>query len=141
MYLATADGGRAITDAVIETYEVVNIGRALAGEPPLAPKDGARFHFELPGAVQGFQGDHPSVTLDNVAEQSHAGSRTLAVRWTDERPDSPVVATTPTFIPPEAIVMPGATRSWHPRRSIPGRRSARVSWPTRATPVRSRPGY
>ena len=72
MYLATADGGRAITDAVIETYEVVNIGRALAGEPPLAPKDGARFHFELPGSVQGFQGDHPSVTVDNVAEQSQA---------------------------------------------------------------------
>jgi ADP-ribosylglycohydrolase len=108
MYLATADGGRAITDAVIETYEIVNIGRALAGESPLAPKDGARFHFELPGAVQGFQGDHSSVTLDNVAEQSQAGTRTLAVRWTDERPDSPVVATTPTFIPPEAIVMPGS---------------------------------
>src|SRR5215207_10840739 len=43
MYLATADGGRAITDAVIETYQIVNIGRALAGAPPLAPKDGARF--------------------------------------------------------------------------------------------------
>jgi ADP-ribosylglycohydrolase len=108
MYLSTADGGRAITDAVIETYATVNIGRALAGEPPLAPKDGARFHFELPGAVQGFRGDHPSVTLDNVAEQSQAGSRTLAVRWTDERPDSPVIATTATFIPPEALVMPGS---------------------------------
>ena len=140
MYLATADGGRAITDAVIETYEVVNIGRALAGEPPLAPKDGARFHFELPGSVQGFQGDHPSVTLDNVAEQSQAGTRTLAVRWTDERPDSPVVATTPTFIPPEAIAMPGTTRSWRRRRSIPVRRSGRVSSRIRATPVRSRPG-
>ena len=108
MYLASADGGRAITDAVIETYQIVNIGHALAGAPPLVPKDGARFHFELPGAVQGFQGDHPSVTLDNVAEQSQAGTRTLAVRWTDERPDSPVVVTTPTFIPPEAIVMPGS---------------------------------
>ena len=64
--------------------------------------------------MQGFQGDHPSVTLDNVAEQSQAGTRTLAVRWTDERPDNPVVATTPTFIPPEAIVMPGLYASWHP---------------------------
>src|SRR5258706_1553244 len=54
MYLPTAEGGRAITDAVAQTYEVVNIGRALAGAPPLAPKEGARFHFELPGAVQGF---------------------------------------------------------------------------------------
>ena len=55
LYLPTADGGRAITDAVTETFNVVNIGRALAGEAPLAPKDGARFHFELPGSVQGFQ--------------------------------------------------------------------------------------
>ena len=31
LYLPTADGGRAITDAVTETYHIVNIGRALAG--------------------------------------------------------------------------------------------------------------
>jgi len=38
MYLPTADGGRAITDAVRETYEVISIGRALAGEPAPPPK-------------------------------------------------------------------------------------------------------
>jgi hypothetical protein len=54
LYLPTADGGRAITDAVTETYHIVNIGRALANEPPLAPKDGARFHWELPGACKAF---------------------------------------------------------------------------------------
>lgn len=31
LYLSTADGGRAISDAVIETYHVVNAARALAG--------------------------------------------------------------------------------------------------------------
>ncbi|MBA2596850.1 MAG: ADP-ribosylglycohydrolase family protein, partial [Chloroflexia bacterium] len=108
LYLATADGGRAITDAVIETYEVVNIGRALAGEPPLKPKDGARFHFALPGSVQGFAVDHPAVSIENVAGRSDKGSRRLAVRWSDERPDSPVVASTPTFIPPEVIDVPGS---------------------------------
>ncbi len=55
LYLPTADGGRAITDAVTETFHVVNAGRALAGEAPLKPKDGARFHFELPGSMQGFE--------------------------------------------------------------------------------------
>ena len=32
LYLPTADGGRAITDAVTETYHMVKLGRALAGE-------------------------------------------------------------------------------------------------------------
>ena len=27
----------------------------MVGEAPLAPKDGARFHFEMPGSVQGFE--------------------------------------------------------------------------------------
>src|SRR2546421_7557212 len=54
LYLPTADGGRAITDAVRETYEIVSIGRALAGEAAPLPKGGARYHFALPGAVQGF---------------------------------------------------------------------------------------
>ena len=140
MYLATADGGRAITDAVIETFQVVNIGRALAGEPPLAPKDGARFHFELPGSVQGFQGDHPSVTVDNVADRSADGTRMLAVRWTDERPDSPVVATTPTFIPPEAIFIPGsytllASPTLYPGQAV---RARLVAHPGNAGPVEAR---
>lgn len=57
LYLSTADGGRCITDAVQETYAIVNIGRALAGLPPLNSKNGARFNFSLPGSVQGFQPD------------------------------------------------------------------------------------
>ena len=55
LYLPTADGGRSISDAVTETYHLVNMSRPLLGEAPLAPKKGARFHFDLPGAVQGFQ--------------------------------------------------------------------------------------
>jgi ADP-ribosylglycohydrolase len=109
MYLATADGGRAITDAVRETFEVANIARALVCEPPLEPKNGARFHFELPGAVQGFTSSGPGVTVENVAGQSESGTRSLVVRWEDDRPDEPVLAMTPTFIPPEAITMPGYT--------------------------------
>ena len=55
LYLPTADGARCLTDALRESYALVNTGRALAGQPPVAPKGGARFHFSQPGAVQGFQ--------------------------------------------------------------------------------------
>jgi ADP-ribosylglycohydrolase len=110
MYLPTADGGRAITDAVTETYNIVNIGRALAGEAPVAPKDGARFHFELPGSVQGFQPDEEidardTATLENVEGRSDRGLRSLAIRYGHIAPGRVARITTPTFIPPEAIDM------------------------------------
>ncbi|MBA3943251.1 MAG: ADP-ribosylglycohydrolase family protein [Herpetosiphonaceae bacterium] len=111
LYLSTADGGRAITDAVTETYQVVNIGRALANESPLSPKDGARFHWELPGSVQGFQpevgGDASAVVLENVAGHSTLGTRSLALRYHDLVPGRAARVATPTFTPPEVMSMPG----------------------------------
>ena len=55
LLISSADGGNGINDAVRIAYYVANLGRRLAGEAPLPlPKDGARFHFSLPGSVQGF---------------------------------------------------------------------------------------
>jgi hypothetical protein len=112
LYLPTADGGRAITDALTEAYHIVNVGRALAGEPPVAPKDGARFHFELPGAVQGFRpqdtvASSGTVRVDNVAGHSQQGTRSLAIRYRHVAPGQPARVAAATFIPPEAIHMPG----------------------------------
>lgn len=108
MYLPTADGGRAISDAVTETYHVVNIGRALAGQESVAPKGGARFHFELPGAVQGFQAEESvevkgTVTLANVSGHSQLGQRSLAVHYHHLATGRVARVATPTFIPSEEI--------------------------------------
>ncbi|HWQ12531.1 MAG TPA: ADP-ribosylglycohydrolase family protein [Roseiflexaceae bacterium] len=114
LYLPTADGGRAITDAVRETYQVVNVGRALAGEAPSAPKGGARFHFELPGSVQGWLADasvesRGTLAVENVAGHSARGRRSLALRARGLAPGRVARATTATFVPPEAREMPGYT--------------------------------
>jgi ADP-ribosylglycohydrolase len=108
MYLATADGGRAITDALTESYHIVNIGRALAAEPPVAPKGGARYHFDLPGAVQGFMPEESSevrgvVSVENVAGHSQLGARALALRYQGLAPGRAARVATPTFIPSRAI--------------------------------------
>jgi ADP-ribosylglycohydrolase len=87
MYVSSADGGRAITDAATEAVRVVGAGRALAGEAPWAPKGGARFHFAFPGAVQGFRGGEH---VDGALALAAGG-----------------VAATPTFIPREALAMTG----------------------------------
>lgn len=102
MYLPTADGGRCITDAVIEAYHVVNTARALRGLEPLMPKGGARFHFSLPGSVQGFLAEGPC-TVENVP---FGESRALAIDIAADGSSSsgtqgPARVATATFLPPE----------------------------------------
>jgi ADP-ribosylglycohydrolase len=102
MYLPTADGGSAITDALTETYKVVNIGRALQGREPVAPKQGARYHFDLPGAVQGFQPEDERVTVSNVAGFSASGQRSLALHYSGLVRGRPGRVATATFLPSPA---------------------------------------
>ena len=108
MYLPTADGGRAITDAVRETVNIVNIGRALQGEAAISPKNGARFHFDLPGAVQGFMVEdsvaaRDTLILENVVGHSQSGSRSLALRYRGLAAGRVGRAETATFTPSKAV--------------------------------------
>jgi ADP-ribosylglycohydrolase len=91
LYLSTAEGGRGISDAVRETYHLVNAARALRGLAPDVPKAGARFHFSLPGSVQGFMADD-----DATASVGNTGDR-LAITL---QAGSAIVST-PTFAPEE----------------------------------------
>lgn len=58
--ISSSDGGYSINNAVRITYDLANTAHRLAGQLPLpAPKDGAQWHFSLPGSVQGFQSPSP----------------------------------------------------------------------------------
>ncbi|HHW09778.1 MAG TPA: ADP-ribosylglycohydrolase family protein [Firmicutes bacterium] len=112
LYLPTADSGRVITDALRETYEIVNIGRALRQWPPLLPKDVARFHFEAEGAVQGFQvasgvAGGERLQLKNVAGHSRLGRRSLAICYKGVTAEEPAAIATPVFLPPETLASKG----------------------------------
>ena len=112
LYISAADGGRAVTDAVRETYIISKAARTLANQPIESPKNGARFHFELPGSVQGFtleespESDGTAV-IENVVGNSVNGTRSLAIRYNQLAVGRMARVATPTFIPPEAIDMPG----------------------------------
>jgi hypothetical protein len=138
MYLPTADGGRAITDAVRETYEVVSIGRALAGEPAPLPKNGARHHFDLPGSVQGFRPEESpetrgAATIENVSGHSESGTRSLAIRYHALAPGRAGRVATATFTPPEARKMGGysliACPTLYPGQTVRARVSADAANP------------
>jgi ADP-ribosylglycohydrolase len=116
IYLPTADGGRTVTDAAHEAYEVIKIGRALAGQPTTPPKGGARFHFELPGAVQGFVPEESiessgTTTVENVLGHSATGHRSLAIHYrgvAEGRPARVVRETLPATMPKEGYRILGS---------------------------------
>ena len=92
LYVPTADGGRGISDCAAEAMHIVNMGRALAGERALAPKQGAQFHFSFPGSLQGFQVTAGDAELANVLRAD--GERGLKVSGTGS-----VRVGTPVFTP------------------------------------------
>ncbi|HUU42183.1 MAG TPA: ADP-ribosylglycohydrolase family protein, partial [Planctomycetota bacterium] len=88
LYVPTADAGAGVTDAAIETMKIVNMGRALAGLEPVAPKGGARFHFEFPGSVQGFEAERAAIAnVDRSLEirSRRKGARAFTRTWARAR--------------------------------------------------------
>jgi len=108
LYLPTADGGSGISDAVGETYKLVNIGRGMRGLAPIAPKNGARYHFSLRGSVQGFEPEsgpesNNAASVDNVPGHSNSGYRSLAIRYHRLATGRVARVATLTFIPSKEI--------------------------------------
>ena len=93
-YLPSADSGGGVSDAVTQAARISRMGHALAEAPYQAPKDGARYHFSHPGAVQGFTG-HECV-VNNRANA--AGERCLAIHFNRSEPGTAARATTATFV-------------------------------------------
>ncbi|MEX0774721.1 MAG: ADP-ribosylglycohydrolase family protein [Phycisphaeraceae bacterium] len=111
LYLPTADGGSCVTDAVTQTYRLVNLGRALGGEPVLSPKHGARFHFSLPGLVQGFMPEDSAEVRGTTrianelsgTSDGESGERCLAIHYEGLAADRVSRVATATFVPPDAV--------------------------------------
>ncbi len=104
LFLPSADGGRSISDAVQETLFVVNCGRGLAGLEPIAPKEGARFNFDLPGSVQGWRpniGEEGSVTnigrAIRLQGRAHFGTDTFVPPETKDLKSGYVLVASPTL--------------------------------------------
>lgn len=108
LLISSADGGNSINDAVRTAYYIANLGMTLAGVSPLpAPKDGAQYHFSLPGSQQGFrvvegQGFTRHARIGNIEFE---GGRALSVNYEALGPGQVAAVTTPTFSPREVLDM------------------------------------
>lgn len=104
IYLPTADGGNAITDAVTQSASLARTGARLAGEVEPSFKNGAKFHFSFPGSLQGFQEDPGRettgvTTVRNIKGHSKTGNRSLALRFRGMATGKCSRVETATFIP------------------------------------------
>jgi len=95
LILPTADGGSVVTDCLRTAVELTTIGHALAGTEHTPPKNGARFSFAFPGAVQGFAVAGGTARIANTSGRD--GGRALEITLVDSRA---VQVVTPTFAPP-----------------------------------------
>lgn len=98
--ISSANGGYSINNAARIAYDISDLGRTLAGHTPLdRPKDGAQYHFTLPGSVQGFT-VHPPKAATVAQARDSVGRPGLAIKLTGLTPTShPVAVTTDTFHP------------------------------------------
>ncbi len=105
MFVSSADGGGAINDAVRVSARLVNVGRRLAGLPALPPpKDGAQFHFSMPGSVQGFTPTGIGGATLALKNAPFEQGKALGLHYAGLGHE-PVTALTPTFAPPEVTRM------------------------------------
>ncbi|MCL4509190.1 MAG: ADP-ribosylglycohydrolase family protein [Chloroflexi bacterium] len=113
MYLSTADGGRTLTDALTESVNLTRVAARLRGENVAAPKADARFHFSLPGSVQGWaatvvhdQGEIDPRAWARVANgvlPESTARRGLAVEFAVHSAESCVRAMTSVFVTPDGF--------------------------------------
>lgn len=111
LFLPGPEGGRAITDAVTEAVHIVNIGRALHGLQPIAPKGGARYHFSLPGSVQGWTPERGTDNLETVTLENPSG-QALELRFTGVGPGSKARAAVQTFLTADVPMDPPRGSPW-----------------------------
>lgn len=109
LLVVTAEGGRCVSDAVLETRRILHAGAAFAGTPPrtpsqrsalaaAAPAPQPRYGFELPGARQGFAScPHaaPSAAPVRVAGSADPG---LLLHYRDLTPAAAARVSTPVFL-------------------------------------------
>lgn len=119
IYLPTADPGTAVTDAATLACQIANMARLSRGLRPQFPNGGMRYHFALPGSLQGFVPEDSedsggtteleNVVLGRLAENAGvaADERALAIRYTGVAPGRTARAATATFFPPDALAMGG----------------------------------
>ena len=86
IYLPTAYGSETMTDALLESQNIINITRKMNGLESKVIKNNARYNFEMETSTQGWMVDKSNdnnlnTSLSNVDYKSDNGTRALQVSF------------------------------------------------------------
>jgi ADP-ribosylglycohydrolase len=100
LVLPTAEGTRSVSDCLTEALHIAAAGRSVMGWDAVpAPKEGALFHFSLPGALHGFMSEDTAfqtrggAVVSNVSDGEHG--RVMLVEAVDLCRGKPARVSTP----------------------------------------------
>ncbi|HCL5072640.1 TPA: ADP-ribosylglycohydrolase family protein [Salmonella enterica] len=107
MLISSADGGFSINNAVRMTDYLVDLGHQIAGiARPEPKKNGAQYHFSLPGSVQGFRWlKEENAAPVEVKNDAWQGRHMLSLHYHHLARGLQASVTTQTFTPPEIVEM------------------------------------
>ena len=96
LYVPAADGSCAVSDVLEQALLIAKIGRRVMKMPDLsAPKNGAKYHFEMPGALHGFLPASGGISaVGTEAPAGFSGKYCMKLRFT-AAPGSPCSVETP----------------------------------------------
>ena len=88
IYLPSAYGSETMTDALLESQNIINITRKMNGLEGKVIKNNSRYNFEMETSTQGWMVDKANdnnlnTNLSNVEFKSNNGTRALQVSFTD----------------------------------------------------------
>lgn len=96
LVIPTADGTYSVSDVLEQALYVAKIGRRVMGMPEIpAPKNGAKYHFEMPGSLHGFLPvTEKTCAVNTNAPEGLTGEYCLEFRFENAK-DSPCRIETP----------------------------------------------
>lgn len=115
IYCPTAVGGETITDALTETYKIINTARQLEKLEKKIIKNNARYHFEMPGSTQGWKVDTLNdnnllTSISNVELKTDVGSYGLEIDFGDLAEGLNSECLVDTFFPEHLTKLDGVAR-------------------------------
>ena len=114
LYCPSASGGETLTDALTETYKIINTTRKINGLEENLPKNGARFHFDIKDSTQGWRtrvgNNFCETKISNVEYKSSLGERGLKIAYKNLSEDLTSEVYVETFFPEVILDLKGKKR-------------------------------